>query len=399
MKNSHLVIICMSASLVFGGLGAWIVGSVYPNILAQYKVGENVDSKNATQIVNLMEEERATIQVVNEVTPAVVSVIARKSRADVVKSYQEQAQYSHLVFSDLSLTDTEAKQLVDVSSGTGFFVTQDGILLTNRHVVDIPGVQLAIITNDGKELPATLIDTDPVLDIAMLRVEGSGFPVVTLADSDQIRIGQTVIAIGNTLSEFRNTVTKGVVSGINRRVTAGFAISGSEVIEKAIQTDAAINPGNSGGPLINLLGQVIGINAAVSIDGQAVAFAIPINQIKRALEDVKSIGHITRPWLGIHYVLVSGETWTPKFALGAKLVQGVNISDAAVKKGGPSDVAGLKDGDILISVDGTTFVQGKALAELIASHHSGDQIKIQYVRDGKILEAMITLGDAEKIQK
>lgn len=405
MKTSRLIILCVLMSLVCGGIGAWIVGSVYPNIIAQSKVGDKVDPKNATTIVNLIEEESATIHVVNEVTPAVVSVIARKSRADVVKSYQEQSGQSDLLFSDVSLSESDAKKMVDVSSGTGFFVTHDGLVLTNRHVIDVPLVQLFIVTNDGKELPAKVIDTDPVLDIALLRVEalpagrqGKAFPVVTLADSDQIRIGQTVIAIGNTLSEFRNTVTKGVVSGINRRVTAGFAISGSEVIEKAIQTDAAINPGNSGGPLINLLGQVIGVNTAVSFDGQAVAFAIPINQVKRAIEDVKTLGHIARPWLGVHYVLTTGEKSTPTFVLGAKITKGEN-SEAAVTKGGPADLAGIREGDILIAIDGTTFVPGTSLAELVSPHRSGDQIKVQYLRDGKLFETVVTLGDAEQTKK
>ncbi|MCX6714594.1 MAG: trypsin-like peptidase domain-containing protein [Candidatus Uhrbacteria bacterium] len=399
MKTTRLVVVCIVLSLLCGGIGAWVVGSVYPNILAQSKVGDKVDPKSATKIVNLIEEERATIHVVDEVTPAVVSVIARKSRADVVKLYQDQSSPSDLVFSDPSLSEVEAKQMVDVSSGTGFFVAQDGLILTNRHVIDVPGALLFVVTNEGKELPAKLIDTDAVLDIALLRVEGTGYPVATLADSEQIRIGQTVIAIGNTLSEFRNTVTKGVVSGINRRVTAGFAVSGSEVIEKAIQTDAAINPGNSGGPLINLVGEVIGVNTAVSFDGQAVAFAIPINQVKRAIEDVKSIGHIARPWLGVHYVLVTGETATPKFAFGTKLVKGDAVADAAVSKGGPADVAGLKAGDVLIAVDGTAFAQGKALAELVTPHRAGDKIKIQYIRDGNLFDTIVTLGDAEQIQK
>lgn len=397
MKILRLVLLCSVMSLVFGGLGAWLVGSVYPNMIARSNIGENVNAKIAPQIVNLIEEESATIHVVDEVTPAVVSVIARKSRGDVIKSFQDQQVPSDLIFSDTMLSDDEAKQMVDVSSGTGFFVSQDGYILTNRHVIDVSGSNLFIVTNDGKELPATLIDTDPILDIAILHVDGKGYPVVSLADSDQIRIGQTVIAIGNTLSEFRNTVTKGVVSGINRHVTAGFAVSGSEVIEKAIQTDAAINPGNSGGPLINLLGDVIGVNTAVSIDGQAVAFAIPINQVKRAIEDVKTSGRIRRPWIGIHYTLIEPDAGSSTFKLGAKIVKGENDQEAAITKGSPADVAGLKEGDIMIAVDGTSFTQGKALAELISLHHPGDQIVIQYLRGGKLFDATVTLGDVEQM--
>ena len=396
MNTPRLISLCVLLSLFFGGVGAWIVGSVYPNVMAQYKVGTNVDPKTASTIVNLIEEESATIHVVNEVTPAVVSVVARKSRADVVKTFRQQSFDTPAFFFDETLTDEEASKMVDVSSGTGFFVTRDGLILTNRHVIDTPGAAFFIITNEGKEFPATLVDTDTVLDIALLRVEGTEFRAVTLADSDTIRIGQTVIAIGNTLSEFRNTVTKGVVSGMNRRVTAGFNLGGSEVIEKAIQTDAAINPGNSGGPLINLLGEVIGINTAVSIDGQAVGFAIPINQVKRAIEDVKTLGHIARPWIGVRYVFMTGETATPPFVFGAKLTSGKSLSETAVIKDGPADVAGLKENDILIAVDGVEFEQGKALAELVSLHRSGDKIQVRYIRDGKIAETTVVLGEAKK---
>lgn len=399
MNTSRLISLCVGLSLFFGGMGAWIVGSVYPNIVAQSKVGTNVDPKNASTMVNLIEEESATIHVVNEVTPAVVSVIARKSRADVVKTFRQRSFDSNGFFFDEILTDDEGSKMVDVSSGTGFFVTRDGLILTNRHVIDAPGAAFFIVTNEGKEFPAKLVDTDSVLDIALLRVEGTEFPAVTLADSDHIRIGQTVIAIGNTLSEFRNTVTKGVVSGMNRRVTAGFNLGGSEVIEKAIQTDAAINPGNSGGPLINLLGEVIGINTAVSIDGQAVGFAIPINQVKRAIEDVKSIGYIARPWIGVRYVFLTGETATPPFAFGAKLTKGNEPSEAAVIKDSPAEAAGLKENDILIAIDGVEFEQGKALAELVSPHRSGDQIKVQYIRDGKLFDTTIVLGEAKQEKK
>lgn len=403
MNSPRLVSLCVVVSLFFGGLGAWIVGSVYPNVVAQYKVGTNVDPKNASTIVNLIEEESATIHVVNEVTPAVVSVVVRKSRADVVKTFREQSLDSNTFFFDEKLSDADGSKMVDVASGTGFFVAADGLILTNRHVIDVSGAQFFIVTNEGKEFSAKLVDTDSALDIALLRVEalpagrqGTGFPVVTLADSENIRIGQTVIAIGNTFSEFRNTVTKGVVSGMNRRVTAGFNMGGSEVIEKAIQTDAAINPGNSGGPLINLLGEVIGINTAVSIDGQAVGFAIPINQVKRAIEDVKTLGHIARPWIGVRYVFITGETSIPPFTFGAKLTRGNAVSETAVIKDGPADAAGLKENDILIAVDGVEFEQGKALAELVSLHRSGDQIQVRYIRDGKIMETTVTLGEAKK---
>ena len=393
LNRTHILIVLVA--IVSGGIGAWLAVDVLPH--AFFSSRSTIPSNTPATIVNLMEEETATIHVVEQVTPAVVSVVARKPRGEVFK---DQAQNSDVIFSDTTLTDAQAKELVDVSSGTGFFVSADGFVVTNRHVIDVPNAQLFVVTNDGKELSAKLIDTDPVLDLAILRVDGTGFPIVTLGDSDKIQIGQTAIAIGNTLSEFRNTVTKGVISGINRHVTAGVSVNASEVIEKAIQTDAAINPGNSGGPLINLLGEVIGINTAVSFDGQSVAFAIPINQVKRAIQDVETTGKIARPWLGIHYVLTEpSQTKTSSpvtFTLAALITKDPSTNDPAVIKDGPADKAGLKEGDLILSIDGTMFTQGNAIAELLSAHRPGDQVKMVYVRDGKTTETTVTLGDVEK---
>ena len=400
MKLARSILAFIVIASIFSGIGAWFAVQVLPNFFSSSRNG--IPASTPATIVSLMEEESATMHVVEQVTPAVVSVVVRKPRGEVLKDQTLENQNSDVVFSDTLLTAAEANQLVDVSSGTGFFVSTDGYIVTNHHVIDVPNAKLFVVTNDGKELEASLVDTDPVLDLSILRVQGSGFRSVTLGDSDKIRIGQTAIAIGNTLSEFRNTVTKGVISGINRHVTAGVSVNSSEVIEKAIQTDAAINPGNSGGPLINLLGEVVGINTAVSFDGQAVAFAIPINQAKRAIEDVKDTGKILRPWLGIHYVLVEPskikDASSISFTLAALVTKDVGVNESAVIKDGPADKAGIKEGDLLLSVDGTFFTQGKAIAELLSTHRPGDQVKMVYLRDKKTVETVVILGDVEKKQ-
>ncbi len=398
MKFARSLFFAAVVAILFGGIGAWLAVQVLPNLFLTSRHG--IPASTPATIVNLMEEESATIHVVEQVTPAVVSVIARKPRGEIVKDQVLSSQNSDVVFSDTPLTASEANQLIDVSSGTGFFVSTDGYIVTNHHVIDVPNAKLFVVTNDGKELEASLVDTDPALDLSILHVQGSGFKAVTLGDSDKIRIGQTAIAVGNTLSEFRNTVTKGVISGINRHVTAGVSVNSSEVIEKAIQTDAAINPGNSGGPLINLLGEVIGINTAVSFDGQAVAFAIPINQAKRAIEDVKATGKILRPWLGIHYVLVEPpkikDASSISFTLAALVTKDTGVNEPAVLKDGPAENAGIKEGDLILSVDGTFFTQGNAIAELLSAHRPGDQVKMVYLRDKKTVETIVTLGDLEK---
>ncbi|MBI4256466.1 trypsin-like peptidase domain-containing protein [Candidatus Uhrbacteria bacterium] len=346
-----------------------------------------------SRIVELIEEESATIAVVERVTPAVVSIVVKKERRELQSG--SSSFFGGGYFFTEPLDNSSAAELVEISSGTGFFVTQDGYLLTNRHVVDEEGTSFFVVTNDGEELPATLVDVDPLQDIAILRVEGDAFATVTLGDSGDIRIGQTVIAIGNTLSEFRNTVTKGVVSGINRRVTAGDSYN-AEVIDQAIQTDAAINPGNSGGPLINLLGEVIGINTAVSFQGESVAFAIPINEAKRAVEDVQTYGRIIRPWLGVRYVLVTPEVERDvegTYEVGALIVSGGQPGEVGVFEGSPADLAGLKEEDVILAIDGEELTQDQALAERISDYRPGDRVVLTVLRGTEIMEVEVLLAE------
>lgn len=340
-----------------------------------------------TKIIELLEEEEATIAVVERVTPAVASIVVKKE-------ITRQRGYLGNPFQPVPLEQIqEETELVEVSGGTGFFVTEDGYMLTNKHVVDEPDGQFFVVTNDGDELPAELVAMDPYEDIAILKVEGNNFEVATLGDSERIQIGQTVIAIGNTLSEFRNTVTKGVVSGIDRRVTAG-GLFDAEVIDQAIQTDAAINPGNSGGPLINLLGEVIGINTAVSYEGESVAFAIPINEAQQAVEDVIAYGRIIRPWLGVRYVLViPDEDAEIQYEIGALILAGEQPGEVAIFEDSPADKAGLQEDDIIIAVNGEQFTQGAALAEIIGEYRPEDQLVLTIIRDDQLVEIEVTLDE------
>ena len=329
-------------------------------------------------VVQLIEEESATIDVVNTVAPSVVSVVLKKPQ-NQFRGFGSEGN----------------SELVEVSSGTGFFVSSDGLLLTNRHVIDEPNVQFFVVTNNGSEYTAKVIDVDPFQDIAVMQVDGTDFHAVTLGDSQKIRIGQTVIAIGNTLSEFRNTVTKGVVSGIDRKVTAATQ-NNAEVIEKAIQTDAAINPGNSGGPLINLLGEVIGINTAISSEGESVGFAIPIDQAKRVVNDVKEFGRIVRPWLGVRYVLVEQESMdraTVAYEIGAMVSSGNQPGQKAVFDESPAAHAGLKEGDVIIAINNKNLTHASALSERISEFRPGDTIHLTFLRSGMIEETSLTLAE------
>jgi serine protease Do len=377
---------------VCGAVTSLLVATSFQPLLSHLNPN---DSQRAVEskIVEMIEEESAAIAVVKKVTPAVVSIVVKKERGSR-NNIQNGFNVGPFFFSQPVVEgEDDSSELVSVGGGTGFFITEDGYVLTNRHVVNVPDAKFVIVTNDNVEIPATLVDIDPFQDIAILDVEGQGFPIVELGDSDKIRIGSTVIAIGNTLSEFRNTVTKGVISGINRRITTGNSVS-TEIIEKAIQTDAAINPGNSGGPLINLLGEVVGINTAVSFDGQAVGFAIPINEAKRAVSDVREFGRIVRPWIGVRYALVQPtETSAVKYEIGARVVGGDQPGEEAVVSGSPSDLAGVKEGDIILAVDEEYLSKDKGLAELISQYGPGDTVTLSVLREDDVINIEIKLAE------
>jgi len=283
-----------------------------------------------------------------------------------------------------------------VGGGTGFVISADGLIMTNRHVVIDEDAEYEVILQDETSREAKVLARDPILDLAVLKIEAAGLPIAELGDSDALEAGETVIAIGNALSEYRHTVTKGVVSGINRRVVAGGGLGYSEVIEEAIQTDAAINPGNSGGPLIDLEGRVIGVNTAVNRDGQSIGFAIPVNAAKTVIESIQRSGRIVRPWLGVRYVLLTKETAKMRglpVEYGALVVKGSRPEDVAVVPGSPAEAAGIKENDVLLELDGAKIGEERSLAGLIGRKRAGDAVSIKLYRDGEFKSVAAVLGE------
>lgn len=353
-----------------GGIAASLIAGAWrgtDTALLAWGVGTGDGSSAA---VSSIDGEEAAVSVVDQVRPAVVSVVIKRLAANGTPYI--------------------------AGGGTGFFVAADGLIVTNRHVVGDPTAFFAVITNDGAELPAKVVSADPFMDVALLRVAGTGYPVAVLGDSDAVRAGQTVIAVGNTLSTFHNTVTKGVVSAVNRRVVAGDPGLAGDVIERAIQTDAAINPGNSGGPLVNLLGEVIGVNTAVSHDGQSVGFAIPVNELKKAVTDVERYGRIVRPWLGVRYAMLDEDLAKIE---GIALTRGALIgsrtegSETAVAENGPAFEAGLQNGDVILSVDGNALGDQLSLGSAIASYMPGQTITLRVLRGDKTITLEATLRE------
>jgi S1-C subfamily serine protease len=255
-------------------------------------------------------------------------------------------------------------------------------------------VDYTVIDSTGNEYVASVLARDPLFDIAIVKVEGNGFIPAKLGDSDKIRISSTVLAIGNVLAEFRNTVTRGVISGIGRTISASTPDGSSETIENAIQTDASINPGNSGGPLVNLRGEVIGINTAIYRQGEALGFAIPINEARTTLENYRKNGRIIRNFLGVRYIVLNRAL---SRVLGLSNSQGAYVlikndaGEPGVVPGSPADLAGIKAGDTILEVNGQKISAIKPLASVIAKFAPNQTVKLKILREGTemILSAVL----------
>jgi serine protease Do len=291
--------------------------------------------------------------------------------------------------------DTGQTQLQEVGGGSGFIISSDGLILTNKHVVSDTNASYSVLTNDGKTYTAKVLARDPNQDLALLKINATGLPTVTIGDSESLELGQTAIAIGNALGQFSNTVSVGVVSGLERTVTASSPDdSGTqETITGVIQTDAAINPGNSGGPLRNLRGQVIGIDTAIASDAQNIGFAIPIDQAKSVISSFEATGQIQAPYLGVRYLMVTPDIATAQnlaISYGA-LVRG-DDSGPAVVAGSPAAKAGLQAEDIIESVNGQQLSNGTDLGNVIDQFTVGQTITLVINRAGKEMTVQVTLA-------
>lgn len=321
-----------------------------------------------------LEESSAITDTVKQVSPAVVSITLTEDVQDFFgRTYQTSG------------------------AGTGFIIASDGLIITNKHVASDESAEYTVFTTDGKDYRAKIVAQDPSNDLAILKIDASGLPTVELGDSDNLVIGQWVVATGNALGEFSNTVTVGVVSAIERKITASGG-GNSEQLEGLIQTDAAINPGNSGGPLTNLRGQVIGINTAVAGSAQNIGFAIPINVAKTAIDSYKNTGKISRPMIGVRYVSLTKEIARVNnlnIESGAWILRGQNNTDVAVIPGSPADKAGLKENDIIIAIDGQKIDQTHSLSRLVSQYKASDEIEIIYLRQGEEHKTKLTLTEAD----
>lgn len=335
-------------------------------------------NKTSTPLIGqkVVREDNVVIEVYKKVSPSVVTVSVETPRRRVL---------SFDIFGGFS---SQIRGGTPQDIGTGFIVSSDGLVVTNKHVVSDTTAKYKVITNNNKEYEVKQISRDPNNDIAVLKIDTKGLQPVSLGDSSNLQVGQYVVAIGTALGEFRNTVTQGVVSGLGRGISAGNPLQGYvERLDNVIQTDAAINLGNSGGPLVNISGQVIGINVAVAQGAQNIGFAIPIDTVKEALKQYNSNGGFpAKAYLGVQYQMVSKQS-----AILNNVPRGAYIVD--VVAGSPAETAGIQVDDIITKVDGKDVTDNKnGLAGIISTRHVGDTVGIELWRSGetKIISATLS---------
>ncbi|MEI7749688.1 MAG: trypsin-like peptidase domain-containing protein [Candidatus Moraniibacteriota bacterium] len=346
----------------------------------------------------------ALVGIVERSSASVVSVVASKDVAQVGNPSDLPSILRQFGF-DVGNggTDGQAQgnagatpQKQKIGSGTGFFVSADGLVVTNKHVVSDETAEYTVVVPGGKEYPAKVLARSPNQDIAVLKIDGTGFTPIPIGDSASLQVGQTAIAIGNPLGEFPNSVSRGIISGLNRNLTAGSEFGDSETLSDIIQTDAAINPGNSGGPLLDLSGNVIGINVAMAQNAEGIGFAIPINQVKRVIDDVKTTGKISTPYIGVRYATVDETVQKANnlpYAYGAIVVRGVKATDLAVIPGSPADKAGIVENDIILEVDGTKLDADHPLGNIVANHRVGDTLSLKVWHKGAEGTVSVTLTE------
>ncbi|MBI2021664.1 trypsin-like peptidase domain-containing protein [Candidatus Daviesbacteria bacterium] len=322
-----------------------------------------------TQTRTIIQEENAVIQTVEKSSPSVVAIGVTQRIINPFDPY--------------SVPTTRQSTI-----GTGFVVSDQGVIVTNRHVVDDVSTKYSVVTKDGKKLDVTKIYRDPNLDLALVKVSDRGLKALELGDSSKLKVGQTVIAIGNALGRFQNTVTTGVVSGLGRAVNAGDPFSGStERLDNLIQTDAAINPGNSGGPLLNSAGQVIGVNVATTEGAQNIGFAIPINSVKALVDEFVKTGDVKKAFLGVRYFPLTRDQ-----AVRNNLPQGAYVDE--VVEGSPADKAGIKQGDVITKIDGQSVTGDNTISEAIQRKKPGDSISLEVFSDEKTKTLNVNLSEA-----
>ncbi len=352
------------------------------------------------ETMNSNQYDSLPIEAVKKVSPAVVSIVISKFLPTIKQGQVPFGPFGPFP-NPFSFGEQPGfggdKEKVKVGGGSGFIVHPDGLILTNKHVVFDTDAEYTVIDNDGKEYPAKVVARDPVTDIAVVKIEAKNMPTVQLGNSKKLELGQTVLAIGNALGMFKNSVSKGIISGLSRTISAALGTAGEmEHLRGVLQTDVSINQGNSGGPLISLDGEAVGINTAIIYGAQNIGFALPINWAKQDLEDIIKYGRIIKPFLGLLYVMLNNK-YRNQYGLsrdrGALVIRDHRPNSVAVVAGSPADRAGIKENDIITHVDGQELTEDADLSEELQKLKVGDQIEMTVLRNGKEIKARTVLEE------
>jgi len=377
--NLKSFIVGLSISLV---ILASVVGGALADRLFVIKPLDYLVKRDGSQVLGnhieqtIVNEESQVIDVSEKVSPSVVTV-------SVVTPQRRVMEY--VPFQGFN-TRYEGGTTEDI--GSGFVVRKDGLIVTNKHVVDTDGADYKVITQDEKEYEVKSIIKDPSNDLAILKIESDDLPTVSLGESSNLKVGQFVVAIGTALGEFRHTVTTGVISGLGRGIDAGSPYQGFvERLDDVIQTDAAINPGNSGGPLLNSSGEVIGVNVAVAQGAQNVGFALPVNLLKDALKTYETSGNFaSKAFLGVRYQMI-----TKQAAILNEVPEGAYVIE--VVEGSSASNAGIEVDDIITKINGEGIDEDNPLADVLNKYKAGDKVKVTVYREDKELEFDVTLSE------
>lgn len=333
-----------------------------------------------------LDEQEATVRAIKKALPAVVSIVV-----------YDQESVINMEIGSTTTTSVEQKEMTK-GNGSGFLISSDGLILTNKHV-SMAGkpetVRYKVVLNNKKSYDAQLIGNDPLHDLAVLKIKDTNLPYLEMATSGNQPIGLTVLAIGNSLGRYENSVTKGIVSGLGRSLTAANPNGGVELLDNVLQTDAEINEGNSGGPLINLEGKVVGINVAVDKGGTGLGFAIPIDDARSVVDSVRKSGRIIRVRLGVRYLMLDAyiaETKKLSSNVGALIAKDAT-NDPAIVPGSPADLAGLQEGDIILEINKIKIDDANPLLSVIQRYKPGNKIGLRIKRGNEISNKIVVLDE------